>query len=324
MYIKEKSLDGILFKVYTELLSRPIDVVATKGSNSEIFGCLIELTNPRARLSITETKGKAFSPLGELLWYLSKTNKLDFIQYYIKPYIKSSDDNLTIHGGYGPRLFNKDGAIDQVKNIIKILKKKPTSRRAVIQLFDAKDLLEYHKDIPCTTTLQFTIRDSKLIMMTSMRSNDVYLGLPHDIFCFTMLQELIAVTLGVEIGTYYHSVGSLHLYESNLDYARTYISEGVQSSTYEMPQMPSADPWDSIQEIIIAEKKIREDEFRENDNSSLSTYWQDLILLLRIHKVLKSRKYDEIEILKSKICHTIYHNFIDQRVKAMKKAKRIK
>src|SRR5690606_4963573 len=122
--------------------------------------------------------------------YLSKSNNLDFIKYYIPPYHKASDDKVTIHGGYGPRLFNMNGHINQVDNIINLLKTNPSSRRAVIQLFDAEDLLNYHSDIPCTNTLQFTIRDDKLIMMTSMRSNDAFLGLPHDIFCFTMLQEI--------------------------------------------------------------------------------------------------------------------------------------
>lgn len=323
MYIKETSLDDILNNVYNKLINLPSDIIPTKGPNSEIFGCLIELTNPRARLSITETRGKAFSPLGELLWYLSKTNKLDFIKYYISPYIKSSDDKETIYGGYGPRLFNKDGKIDQVKNVIKLLKKKPNSRRAVIQLFDAKDLVEFHKDIPCTTTLQFTIRNKKLIMMTSMRSNDVFLGLPHDIFCFTMLQELIAVTLGVELGSYYHSVGSLHLYKDNKREVELYIKEGIQSNTYEMPKIPLKYPWESIEKLIIAEKQIREGFFDEKSILELDSYWQDFAYLLKIHHLIKERDFVTIDVIIKKINNPIYISFIEERVKAKKKIKRI-
>ena len=62
-----------------------------------------------------------------------------------------------------------------------------------LQIFDAKDLLNFqHKDIPCTVSLQFLIRENKLHLFVNMRSNDVFLGLPHDIFCFTMIQEIIA------------------------------------------------------------------------------------------------------------------------------------
>ena len=65
---------------------------------------------------------------------------------------------------------------------------------------------------PCTCTLQFLARGVKLDLIVYMRSNDVIKGLPHDIFCFTMLQEIAARRLSLEPGIYKHCVGSLHLY----------------------------------------------------------------------------------------------------------------
>src|SRR5450759_4353018 len=120
--------------------------------------------------------------------------------------------------------------IRQIDNVINLLKKKSESRQAVIQLFDASDIVEVHKDIPCTCTLQFLIRQRRLNMITNMRSNDAFLGLPHDIFAFTMLQEIIARTLGVEMGTYKHAVGSLHLYDKNRNSAQQFLDEGWQLS----------------------------------------------------------------------------------------------
>jgi thymidylate synthase len=100
-----------------------------------------------------------------------------------------------------------------VADLISLLQKRPASRRAALQIYDARDLAQEHKDVPCTCTLQFFVRDGRLEMATYMRSNDAYLGLPHDVFAFTMLQELVARSLGVEVGVYRHMVGSLHLYE---------------------------------------------------------------------------------------------------------------
>lgn len=37
-----------------------------------------------------------------------------------------------------------------------------------------------------------------------MRSNDAYLGFPHDVFFFTMIQELVARSLGIRVGDYHH------------------------------------------------------------------------------------------------------------------------
>jgi hypothetical protein len=82
--------------------------------------------------------------------------------------------------------------------------------------------------------LQFLIRRNRLHTLTTMRSNDAYIGLPHDIFCFSMLQEVLARTLGVALGQYSHFVGSLHLYDENRDEAQQYLDEGVQA-TIAMP-----------------------------------------------------------------------------------------
>ena len=171
----------------------------SKGKTTELVGVLLEIANPRARLSRTETRGKPFSCLGELCWYLAGTNQLGFISYYLKHYKESAEGDL-IFGGYGPRLFRNDG-LDQLTNVTNLLRRKPGSRRAVIQLFSAEDLVEDHKDIPCTCTLQFMIRSAKLQMVTHMRSNDAFRGLPHDIFAFTMLQEILARSLSVDLGT---------------------------------------------------------------------------------------------------------------------------
>ena len=74
-------------------------------------------------------------------------------------------------------------------------------------------------------------------MFTNMRSNDAFIGLPHDIFAFTMIQEIVARALKLEPGTYSHAVGSLHLYKTNRDAARKYLKEGWQS-TVVMPRCP--------------------------------------------------------------------------------------
>ena len=187
-------------RVFQKLIACNNRVKASRGNNKELIGVLLKIRNPRARLSRTETRGKMFSCLGEFLWYLAGRNDLEFITYYIPDYKIHSDDGKTIHGGYGPRLMNMRGRFNQFANALNLLNKYPSSRRVVIQLFDAADIAAGHlKDIPCTCTLQFMIRNRKLHLFAYMRSNDAYLGLPHDVFAFTMLQEYMARILGVEL-----------------------------------------------------------------------------------------------------------------------------
>ncbi len=208
-HFKANSLDDLLRDVYQMLLKSTNRIQPTKPPAVEEAGILLELTNPRARLSRAWSRLLLFGCLGELMWYLSASNELDFIEYYLSDYHKYAEPDRTIFGAYGPRLFDMHGkGINQIENVISRLKKNQYSRKAVIQLFDASDILEHHEDVPCTCTFQFLLRRNRLHMITNMRSNDAYMGLPHDIFTFTMIQEIIANSLGVELGTYKHMVGN--------------------------------------------------------------------------------------------------------------------
>jgi hypothetical protein len=97
MYISAETLDDALLELYPALLARSANsVTASRGETAEVIGALIEIKNPRARLSRSETRGKLYSSLGELLWYLSKDNRLDFIVQYVSRYADETEDGLTI------------------------------------------------------------------------------------------------------------------------------------------------------------------------------------------------------------------------------------
>jgi thymidylate synthase len=317
-YFSAATIDDLMHDVVKAILNDGDPIFPSKGWAIEITGVLLELTNPRARISRTETRGKPFSCLGELCWYLAKSNTLEFIEYYIPIYRELEEDGR-IYGGYGPRLFNLQG-VDQTANVIKVLLRKPDSRQAVIQLFDAEDLVKKHKDIPCTCTLQFMIRSGRLNMFTNMRSNDAFLGLPHDIFCFTMLQELLARNLSVDVGTYKHAVGSLHLYAKNLGQAAQFIGEGFQATIgAAMPEMPTGDPWPAVALLLRAESEIRT---QGDPHSSIldeaNPYWADLIRLLQILKCKRTNDKAKIQALGAKMVSNVYAPFIDIVLNAIK------
>ena len=320
-YMSGKTLDDVMRSIIEEIHSNGEYINPTKGTCTELTGVLLEITNPRARLSRTETRGKPFSCLGELCWYLAKTNELGFISYYIPDYCNYADGNL-IFGGYGPRLFDWKGQ-NQVANITNLLRSKPSSRRAVIHLFDAGDIVEDHEDTPCTCTLQFIIRHDTLHMITYMRSNDVILGLPHDIFCFTMLQEIIARDLSVDVGIYKHVVGSLHLYDRDRDVAQQFLNEGWQSTEMPMPAMPLGDPWPAIQSLLDAEATIRNGNLPDAAKlKNLNEYWIDLIRLLQVFQYSKYNDIDNIEELSRSMSSPTYRPFIDKKLSECQKRSR--
>ena len=313
-YFSASTLDDLLRYVLEGISQRGCRICPTKGPARELNGVLLELANPRARVSRTETRGKPFSCLGELFWYLSGTNELRFIRYYI-PYYKAFADGDHIYGGYGPRLFDWRNT-NQLATVTALLKRKRQSRQAIVQLFDAHDLTEPRKDVPCTCTLQFMIRNDRLHLITNMRSNDVHLGVPHDIFCFTMLQEIVARRLDVDIGTYKHMVGSLHLYDKNVADAQRFLSEGWQPTQITMPPMPPGDPWPAIRRVLAAERAIRTgasttcptDGLEHLDD--LDPYWADLVRLLLVFRAKKAKNSDRVSLLKKSMASEVYVPFI--------------
>jgi len=319
MELEADSIDDLLLGVYEHILAHGVINEPQKGKNYEIQGCQLVLSNPIARVSRSESRGLIFSCLGELFWYLSGSNNSSQIEYYLPRYKEFSESDGTIHGGYGKRLFDMHSQYNQVERIISQLKRSPSTRKAVIQLFDSSDLSEDYKDIPCTLNLQFTIREGKLNMFTMMRSNDAFMGLPHDMFVFTMLQELIASELNCKLGKYHHYAVSLHLYETNIDQANKFIQEGYMSERSVMQAMPNCSFSLWMNKILELEKAIRKGELtRLDEDIGLPTYWIDILKLLLFFNLTKSNEISSLRealATRNTISNSNFKTLIERRTR---------
>lgn len=193
----------------------------------ELLAPILRLINPNANMLCHV--GRMASPIysaGEFMWYMSGTGEEEQICYYAPSYSRFIEDDGMAHGAYGRRLCSHN----QLASLIGMLKTKPETRQAILSIWETSDLdharFGRKKDIPCTIALQFLLRDGELNCICTMRSNDIWLGLPYDIFCFTTLQHFIAGALGVSVGFYQHQPGSLHLYKRNYDEAEMAINFG--------------------------------------------------------------------------------------------------
>ena len=200
---------------YNQLAMQRGDVASRDGAvTGEIINAITVIEDPKDNLVTSPIRKLSHKyAIGELLWYLSGSNKLDAIANYSKAWNKLSDDGETVNSAYGYRIFEKFG-FDQWEHVKGLLKADPNSRQAVIHIKEPNP--EKTKDLPCTVALQYFIRDGKLYATTYMRSNDIWLGFPYDVFTFTCLQIKMAFELGVGIGSYTHISGSLHLYSRNV------------------------------------------------------------------------------------------------------------
>ena len=153
----------------------------------------------------------------EWQWYLSSDNNINKLgELYGKvPEIwkRMADKEGFVNSNYGWQ-WQREG---QLNEVIEMLKVHPKTRQAAISIYDRKEGYMYDNDTPCTYAVQFTIFKDKLDMCVTMRSNDLWYGFCNDQYCFSKLQELVAVEVGVDIGEYYHFAHNLHLYNNIIE-----------------------------------------------------------------------------------------------------------
>lgn len=220
IHLKGLSWNHMYREVLSEILRCGIKSSPRGMETRELLGSTLTLGDARVNLlhSPARKLNWQFS-VAEFLWILLGRNDVQSISYFNKQIGKFSDDGVFMHGAYGPKF------VEQLPYVLKCLREDPSSRQAVITIW--RERPGTTKDVPCTVAMQFFIRGERLHAVVTMRSNDAFLGLPYDLFNFTMLQNVVAAYLGITVGSYTHVVGSLHLYEQHFDRAREIIDERV-------------------------------------------------------------------------------------------------
>lgn len=167
----------------------------------------------------------------EALWMLAGRNDLIFLTHYVKKMAEFSDDGETLWGAYGYR-WRRFFGYDQLEWLIDELQSNPNSRRAVLQMWNAWDGQERGRfedgtavpcdlyiaghggrDVPCNTAAYFKIRDGKLDMTVTNRSNDVWWGMfGANMVHFSYLLQYMAMRIGVPVGEYRQFSDNAHIY----------------------------------------------------------------------------------------------------------------
>lgn len=153
----------------------------------------------------------------EAAWIISGRNDVEYLARYNPRMREFSDDGITLAGAYGPKLAN------QIGYVVDTLVSDRDTRRATMTIWRPNP--ETSRDIPCTVAFDFKIRGGYLNLHAFMRSSDVWLGVPYDVFSFSMFASFIAshynrrVTRDqyVGLGTLYLTAASSHVYETHWD-----------------------------------------------------------------------------------------------------------
>lgn len=101
----------------------------------------------------------------------------------------------------------------RLKNLVQHLRKYPTSRRAIINLWRDGKRKQLHLPAPCVTHIFFRRKDPYLETHAHLRANNVIFLLMMDMQVLSGIQQIAADMLGLKKGIYIHFVDSLHYYK---------------------------------------------------------------------------------------------------------------
>jgi len=282
---------NVAFKqTLSELLESGTEIHAAEGTKSvgsgkkfkEILNYNFVISNPTQRL--LPAQGRGFNLPGAIarfVWMMAANNRLADIEFYWGVKVSGfSDDGYTVPGSsYGARMFNASPGLDQIEAVIKRLKEDPSTRRAAVSIYHPIDAIRASKDIPCTFGIFYHIRDKKLVSTVVMRSNNAFILLPYNVFEFSLLAEIIAREVGVEMGDMYYNALSMHVYEDSYEKASAIVGSVDDGPMAVFPPMPhSSNPMVEVKKLIRLESKIRHISAGLN-NSNIGEWLKDTISL---------------------------------------------
>jgi len=191
---------------------------------------------------------------------MSANDRLADIAFYDSRVATFSDDSFLIPGSnFGRRLRASRPGLDQILEIVRLLREDSSTRRAAAAVYFPEDAGRRSRDIPCMLGLTYNVRDNGLIATTIMRSNNVLRLAPYNLFETSLLSEVIAVEVGVPVGQLSHFAVSMHLYDDENAAAEELLRGNLHSVDQPTPpRMPgSSNPLEQIDCLARLECEMR-------------------------------------------------------------------
>jgi len=187
----------------------------------------------------------------EFLWYLRGDRFDTSICEHAKMWNDIKNDDGSINSNYGQYIWNKPTS--QFDNVVHILTNDKDSRRASITILNSDHLLSLTKDVPCTYSLNFRIRNNVLKMSVLMRAQDAIWGMGNDAPSFSVIHEMVFNALKrayptLQIGEYFHYVNSFHVYERHFEMLQKIIN-GDEYIDIKCPKISGPDEVDFLRNL---------------------------------------------------------------------------
>ncbi|WP_457612070.1 thymidylate synthase [Methanocaldococcus sp.] len=211
MMIKAPSVAKAYEMLVEKILKEGEEMITEDGQRcKELFNVLVEITNPKLKTISPKY------PLGK-----------NAIESYKKQLLEGANGDFVYN--YYERIreypsYDKKEKNDQLNYVIEKLKNNPTSRRAVISLWNPF-IDQKVKDVPCLNHIGFQLRNKKLYMSVVFRSNDILLAFHANALGLIALGEYVAKEVNADLKSYTHFIYNAHIYiDRDKDYLNRYFN----------------------------------------------------------------------------------------------------
>ena len=187
------------------------------------------------------------SVVRELLWYLTGETHIRNLREHIKIWDAwtNEEKNWEIGKMYGYQWVNwekftedpetgeiKKTFINQIEEVINLIKNNPDSRRMVVTAWNPSVLKQIA--LPsCHAFFIFSVTNGKLNCHLTQRSGDIALGIPFNLACYAMLTQMIAQETNLALGEFSHYINDAHIYENHIDG----LKEQIRRKPKTLPQL---------------------------------------------------------------------------------------
>lgn len=227
---------------YLNLLQRILDEGIEKTDRTgtgtkSIFGHQMRFDLEDGFPLLTTKKLHLKSIIYELLWFLKGDTNIKYLKEHgVRIWDEWADEDGNLGPVYGHQWRSwpdyNGGTIDQIQNVINLIKHHPDSRRMMVTAWNPAEI-EQMALPPCHCLFQFYVANGRLSLQLYQRSADTFLGVPFNIASYALLLQMMAQVTGLQVGEFIHTTGDTHLYLNHLEQAQLQLTRTPRT----LPQM---------------------------------------------------------------------------------------
>lgn len=220
-------------KQYLDLLQHVLDHGTVKHDRTgtgtkSIFGYQLRCDLSQGFPLLTTKKVHLKSIIYELLWFLKGDTNVRYLQEHgVRIWNEWADENGELGPVYGHQWRAwpdyDGGTIDQIKQVVEMIKKDPDSRRLIVSAWNVAEVNKMALP-PCHTIFQFYVANGRLSLQLYQRSADLFLGVPFNIASYALLLMMVAQVTGLKAGDFVHTLGDAHIYSNHLEQVKLQLT----------------------------------------------------------------------------------------------------